>query len=507
MSEQEQQKNINVNSVTETAQMHMKENKEMYIFAAVLAESPDRRDNLDKLLATLGRSNMLTNEFYVLYTMMYDNPRILLQEGFIKLWLQTNRAILSNKRDRINFSQYKLGDNDEYAEFITSTLDVYRECTRLSASKEQFETSLEMLKMEYTIKQSIEMLQTSAKILTEGVIVNRVQLAGFEDMKKYINQNLVQIDKIASGSPFEGHVVYDENLVEDDEETSLELITDFGIEAVDKPMGGISAGDMVGILAPPKGFKSRLSAYIVHRTLVAFGNSVAIMPIENGRKGFESLIRAAHFNYYHNRNVTDVKQMKQMNSDWIRKNKYPTPELKELEAASYLDLKTNQNYGRMVIISAQFDGATFVDQIDKAVRENNVKLVLVDYLQLVGGDDGLMKNQRVGNAYQSLLAYQKQGNKIASLVPGQIKQSKLDELAKNPDNLADAELRDAGGESAEVIRTPDANVLIFATMQEIKRGKLQLVGLPSRNFQGFDPVKLHAHAGVCSFYPVPDELW
>ena len=77
------------------------------------------------------------------------------------------------------------------------------------------------------------------------------------------------------------------------------------------------------------------------------------------------------------------------------------------------------------------------------------------------------------------------------------------ELTKN--NVTDAadivntELRDAAGESYEVIKTPDVNLALYANVEELKQGRMRILSIPSRNHKQFDPIELNCELGSCTF--------
>ena len=64
------------------------------------------------------------------------------------------------------------------------------------------------------------------------------------------------------------------------------------------------------------------------------------------------------------------------------------------------------------------------------------------------------------------------------------------------------ELRDGGGESSEVIRTPSVLMALYADTVSLRNGELKLLSIPSRNAATFPPVDLYADFSVCNFIEV-----
>lgn len=491
-------------AVPTNVNMMVEATKEMKVFGMLFSNHPKLREMKEYIVRMLGKNNIFQDEFYIYYSILYSKPKVKISEEYIRLYVQTNRAHFSNTPS-INLVKYKIGNNDEYAEFMLSCISLWRECSNLKVDEEEFYTALEMLQMEYVNDKAITVLQESAKILVEGIKVRGQDIKGYDGMKSHMNRELTKIDNIVNQSDKQGIVAFGDDAYGDEEE-QLKLITTFGIEGLDEHIHGIYEGDMVSILAPPKGFKTRSCVHIVHNAAVQYGVTVAVWPLENGKKGTEALFRAKHFNWLYNRNETDIREHKILDADMIRRGALEG-ELKSLELASKTDLYSNPDYGKIYFIDEDFHVDTFEDHLEKAVKEHGAKLILVDYLQLITGDGVGAKNQRVGEAYQKSLRFLKR-NKVGGLFPGQVTQDTLDYIEKKGvENLANLELRDIGAESAEVIRTPDVNILNFGTMEDIRKGRLQMVGLPSRNIQPFLPVKVAVQAGVCNFTSVPSDAW
>ena len=137
-----------------------------------------------------------------------------------------------------------------------------------------------------------------------------------------------------------------------------------------------------------------------------------------------------------------------------------------------------------------------------ARKHGGIALIVIDYLQLVQGSGRASKQERVAEAYQKTLQYLK-GNKIAGIFPGQLKQTATGSLSKmDAADIVNTELRDAAGESYEVIKTPDVNLALYANVEELKQGKMRILSIPSRNHKQFDPIELNCSLGSCSFYDV-----
>ena len=114
------------------------------------------------------------------------------------------------------------------------------------------------------------------------------------------------------------------------------------------------------------------------------------------------------------------------------------------------------------------------------------------------------KNERISEAYIKMLQFLKR-RKVVGICPAQFKQNVVGELsAKSKDEIMNMELRDSAGESYEVIKTPDVNLGLYATPEELRNGFMQIISIPSRNSKPFEPISLYADLGTCTLVPLKE---
>ena len=440
-------------------------------------------------------TNVFKDEYYVFYDILKMSNVLTLDERFIVLRLNTykNQYMVNRNIDLNRFS----GVADNYGEFITSCVALYKEFEDSPVVNDaDFIRALEEYRLEYINEQSIILMQDSAAIMTDGLQYGRRKLSGFGDMQAYMKRGLSELDNLDSGTNHIGIFTYGIDDPKDTDE-QLDTICKFGIGPLDEATGGITQGDMISILGVAKGGKSRFMTYIIHQCLLR-GINCVVWSIENGIKGWQSLIRARHFDHLYNSSAENDSHSF-INDNEIRKGNLDGVK-KDKESASWVDLKTNKSYGRLTVIDEPFDIDTYIETLDAAVKKGSAQVVAVDYLQLIGDSTGRMnKNERIAEAYQKTLRYLK-ANKIAGLFPGQIKQSSVSGLTTlNAEELASVETRDIAGESYEVVKTPDINIALVGSVEDIKMGHLKLVSMPSRNSAPFAPVDLSVDFGASNF--------
>lgn len=467
---------------------------EEIIFAGLFKPLEESRDRRGEFLGTFTDPSLFSNVWYVFYSLIRLHPKLTFNRDFIRLHLESNKGTLL-KNPHIQMSEYSMGSDDAYLNFIDACLNAFKTCSEYVVDDSEFERALISFRETYVRETGITLLEQGAEILADSLQIGKKTLAGFSDMSAHVVNGISRLSNIINKTNRKGVIVYGAESMQ--ENPPLERVCGYGIPSLDKALGGIYETDMISIIAPPKGGKSRVSAFIIHNAIVQ-GASVVTWSLENGYKGLEALIRACHFDYLYNRSQADITKRQIIDADSIRKGTL-TGAIKEAEQASWMDLCTNPKYGRWANIDETFQADTFLTVIDNAVDMCNAKLILVDYLQLITGDGGVSKNERISQSYQRSLQYL-QSKKIAGIFPAQFKQSALGDLSKkSADELASVELRDTGGESSEVVRTPSVLMALYADTQGLRDNTLKLLSIPSRNSAPFPPIDLYADFAVCNF--------
>lgn len=442
-------------------------------------------------------TNVFKDEYYVFYELVshtIKNDVSSMGEKYIMLYMNTHRGLFLSNRN-VDLNKFS-GVADNYGEFVTSCVALYKEFEDSDVTtNEAFHRLLDEYRMEYINEQSIILMQDSAAIMTDGFNYGRRVLQGFNDMQMYMKRGMSTLENLNSGANHIGIFTYG---VDEPEELNEELdtICKFGIKPLDDATGGITEGDMISVLGVAKGGKSRFMTYVIHSCLVN-GVSCVVWSIENGIKGWQSLIRARHFDYLYNKGDNESHAF--INDNEIRKGTIDGVK-KDKESSSWIDLRTNKSYGRITVIDEPFDIDTYIETLDTAVKKSGAKVVAVDYLQLIGDATGKRNQQeRIAEAYQKTLRYLK-ANKIAGIFPAQIKQTSVSGLtALNSEELASIETRDIAGASYEVVKTPDINIALVGSVEDIRMGHLKLVSMPSRNSAPFSPVDLSVDFGASNF--------
>jgi len=251
-------------------------------------------------------------------------------------------------------------------------------------------------------------------------------------------------------------------------------------------------------MAPPKGGKTKFCCRVAHTAKVQYGTDVAFWPIEGGKRKILAELRAIHFDYFYNE--LQGNNYTGLSGQDILDNNFPSEEYRQLEAVSRADLFTNPNYGRLKIIDEPLEFNTYINHLKAVVNRYGVRLIIVDYLQLITDKTSRKsKSEIIGQAYQETLKFCNKYH-VAFISPSQFKQ----EFIKDLNSGKDVDTRVGGGESSEIIRTPDVNIAFYGTPMDIENNRLTLLSVPSRVAKPFEPRQVFIDLGFSFF---ADGVW
>lgn len=475
------------------------------IIASIIQKSEVSRKNRNHVFGTFD-SSIFRDENYLIYHTLYKfrDTIPVIDEEFLSIFLTNNMKVLDTADGtNINLSAFSTGEEDDRLSYIGATLNQFVRLQKANVLDEDaFKLTCEKYRLTWLSIEGNKIYAEAEQILLNGVKKGRKTLMGYEDSKTFISKEFARLEGVSSRDAGEGFVSM-RGFDEDDDKKQSQKICDWGINELDKHFGGVYTNNFISILAPPKNGKTKFCANLAHKVAVENGLSVVIWAIEGGRRAFSSQLRAKHFDYMYNREITDVsKKITGISAGVIKDNKYPNERVKQLEMASRADLYNNPKYGEVMFIEKPCNCETFIQDIDTAVKDTDAKLVVIDYLQLIGSATGKSEYERVSEAYIKMLKYCNEKN-ITVISPAQYTQEIIKELVKSGGN---SELRVGGGKSGEVIKTPDINIALWATEEDLIRQQMSMLSIPSRTAMPFPKFDLRADLAVCNYTSLPESV-
>ena len=448
------------------------------------------------------------DENYIIYSVFYSfkDKGITPDEDFLKMYLLRNTKMIKESSEYIDLKAYADLDEDPNTAYIAAVSKHFVRLQGLDiASPDDFRLTLEKYKTEFCAYEINKAYSQAKLILYDGLQVGRKLYQGYDDSVAYVKKKTADIEAVLNHTTGVGFIDSRSAGIEDDSNDVKPVkIGDFGlIDELNEYLKGYYTSYFYNVLAPTKGGKSKFTARAIHNIVVEHGNNATVWAHEGGYKAWWAQLRAIHFEYLYIRNKSENERVAPLSQKDILEDRYPSPEIRSLENASRLDLFTNPNYGVINMIDRPFKVETFIDEIETSVQLNNSKVVLIDYLQLIGWDSkSLSKSQAIGQAYQALLAYCKKRN-VMAISPSQFTQDFMNEMAKSRDGQ-NHEVRTAGGESSEIIRTPDINIALYASTEDLMRRKMTIMSVPSRLAEPFPNVEIYCDLCSCVFSSIGD---
>lgn len=453
------------------------------------------------------KPEVFRNENFVLYSILYHYrdriKNVNIDREFIELYLDGNKDLIDKSRSFVDVHAYGEVDGSEIVGYIVGVLKHYNRLKGFETmTKQDFDLVLEKYMVVFKQLEAQKVYVDATIILQDGKKIGRKNYIGFDDSYNYTRRRLAEIEGLIDRNQGSGFTsMKDIILNQKDADVKNDKIADFGkLTKLNEYYGGIYSRTFYEVLAPSKGGKSKFCARVCHTATVVYGNNVSVWAVEGGNEAWTAQMRAIHFDYCYNEGVSYKEKKYGVCQDMILKGTYPDNEIRDLESTSALDLAVNTEYGNIDFIDRPFNVETFLDDIDASVKANNSKLLIVDYLQLMQTSGNKTERERVADAYKMLLGYCRKSN-IAVLTPAQYKQVSIDSFS-NSKATDDLEVRTAGGVSAEVFRTPDIIISLWASTADLRNKRMKILSVPSRLAIPFPPIDCYADLGPCQFISI-----
>lgn len=470
------------------------------LIQSVIKDNTLSRNNRQILFGQVS-TKVFRNENYIIFSVLYTfkDKGITPDSDFMKMYLLRNSKLFKDSSEYINLQDFADLDDNMYTAYTSAVLKQFNRLLTLDElSSDDFKLTIEKYKTEFSSIEIGKAYSQAKLIVYDGLQVGRKLYQGYSDSVVYVKKKIADIEAVLDHTTGVGFIDSRVAGIEDNNEVTPELIGNFGlIEELNDKLGGIYTSLFYNIMAPTKGGKSKFTTRLVHNIVVEHGNNVSVWAHEGGYTAWWAQLRAIHFEYLYIRNKDDSERVAPLSQYDIQFGHYPSEEIKQLEAASRLDLFTNPNYGVINMIDRPFKLENLMEDIETSVQLNDSKAVLIDYLQLIGWDSNISKPQAIGTAYQSCLGYCKKRN-VAIMSPSQFTQDFMNEMAKSKDGQSH-EVRTAGGESSEIVRTPDVNIALYASTEDIIRHEMTIMSVPSRYSVPFPDIPIYADLCSCVF--------
>jgi archaellum biogenesis ATPase FlaH len=334
---------------------------------------------------------------------------------------------------------------------------------------------------------------------------------GLQDMIEYYNDNMRIIKSLSEESRIHSYTLdskwFDSEMQNENKRDTNSLFS-IGIKEMDATIGELRRGNMLGIMGPPKGGKTRFTNFLVQRAL-SFGLNVCVWPLEGTSDEWLAMQIAC---YIAQTSYSEVKSGKKesmirLSSKDILQKKYTNSvEMRKNIAAAKKVMATSEKYGRLSFI----EGTAYVEDMFDVLEahyenENQYDVLVIDQLVNVMSKKGKGKVERISEAYMETKNFIANRLKVPVLgiMPAQLKQDVVDFLRRNPDETIDVT---SGGESAETVRTPDEVIGLFSSKEERDNNIMKIYSVASRHNGSFQDFQARCYLECCYFMSEDDEV-
>jgi archaellum biogenesis ATPase FlaH len=485
------------------------------IFGAVIVGGMDLEDTNFKLKREAFRECMqkfratfTENIFFDEYAFLYEVINSYKSGIFTLSQLLT---IIENHKDVVKDSPYinlnrwesaiddrQITIEEKVEAFRLEVVDKFNSLSKKIVSVEEFNLASDLYIEYYSDNEMMDTIQKMALIMSEDGYTDykprgaRVHYKGIEDAQKFYSEKVKKLRGLVSDDRIVFESLDSEWLEEIFRKSGKEesAILDFGLEEIDNVMGGLRRSNLLGILGPPKGAKTRMCNYLTHRALEK-GLNVAVWPLEGTKREWEAMQAAV---------IVRSESGVALSSSDIMLDKFADENTAQLAYSAYVRLASGQERGKLSFILGTAYVEDFIEVLsDHYHTENPFDIIVIDSLINILSRGRKGKVERIGEAYMLLKDFiaNKLSKKAIAIVPAQLKQETIDYLRKHPDEIIDVT---AGGESAETIRSPDHIIGLFSNKDERNSGKMKLYSVGSRHNEDFDDFYVRCELGCCYFY-------
>lgn len=529
------------------------DNSRRNIFAGVLLGGIDKKNsantdlinskvNVAKMCRPKFFSSFPFNVFHDSYAIFYEMLVTLQLNSFT---LDQLEAVIDNNRDLVLDSPYinvelysktadgNIASNDDIVDAVTmSAKELLTELSYTSVSEDEFLSSvriyLDWYKNDLAEVTALNMSSIMNDAGLDYQLPNKRKrhYQGIEDMQEFYNDNMRIINALSDERMIRSRIVNEQwliNKIQDAERTDKNALMTTGITNIDKAIKGLRRGNMLGVMGPPKGGKTRFTNYLIQRALNQ-GLNVCVWSLEGTTEEWESMQTAcflAQASYkklvnegsrsdlkVNNGNPEDVNkdQLIRISSEDILHKTYGRDvNTKTLILKAQTVMATSESYGRLSFIEGTAYLEDFLDVIEAHWNsENQFDVLVIDQLIDIMSRKGKGKVERISEAYVTLKNFIANVLKIPALaiIPCQLKPVVVDMLRAHPEETIDVT---AGAESAETVRAPDDVIGLFSDKNERNNNQMKIYSVASRHSGNFDDFVARCYLECCFFTDAPDK--
>lgn len=467
--------------------------------------------------------NIFNNEYAIFYEIINTLQVNTFTEEQLQAIIDTNRDLILDS-PYINKSAYSTtesgniaSDDDIIAAVTGNLIESLRTLSYSLVTEEEFSSACVVYTEWYknafaeftALNMSAIMNDIGYDEKKPGKRVRHYQ--GLADMIEYYNDNMRVIKALADESRTRSTVLdskWLETELQNENKTDNKALFSIGIREMDATIGELRRGNMLGVMGPPKGGKTRFTNYLVQRAL-SMGYNVCVWPLEGTKEEWEAMQTAcflAQTSYARTKTTNNKEWLRISSKDILQKKYKGSVEIRKAVAAAKTVMATGETYGRLSFI----EGTAYVEDMFDILEshwenDNQFDVLVIDQLVNVMSKKGKGKVERISEAYMETKNFLANKLKVPALgiMPAQLKQDVVDFLRRNPEETIDVT---SGGESAETVRTPDEVIGLFSSKEERDNNIMKIYSVASRHNGSFTDFQARCYLECCYFLSQDEDI-
>lgn len=460
------------------------------------------------------KDNIFEEEYAILYSILIEHKIGIFTENQLRTIINENTTEILNS-ESIHLTDMlsslidssvaeKASDDDLISVFTDRAVARLKKVSNIVVTLDEFKASCQLFIELYKKEEYLKIVSncsiiTAASKKLKNSRGRMVTYMGVDGARQYYTDAVQVLNRLDNEVSSQDEKRDAEWLKEQSEERNIEDIKliQTGLNEIDDTIGWFCRTQMLGILGPTKGGKTRFTVHLVERLLEA-GFNVAIWILEGSKEEWDSMIesriiRGQHGIVINNQALKDGEYTKGID-DEDKKERY-----RQMVESAKVTYAIGKGRGQVSFINEMLYVENFQDKLKSHFENVNAfDVVVIDSPLIVQSLKGTNKTERITNCYESLKLFLEHGlpKKVGAICTAQFKQIVIDDLRRNPDSDIDVT---SGGEAAATIRTPDTSIGLFSSKEERAAGIMNIYCVASRHSTAFRNFKAKCDLGACYF--------
>ena len=328
---------------------------------------------------------------------------------------------------------------------------------------------------------------------------------GMKDAQDYYTRCMAELESLDETGDRSSKLVFDNEMATrflDDIETGDGDLTivNTGIIEIDRAWGSFSRGNLVTVLGPPKGGKTKFCQYMAVRALKKKLN-VQVVIAEGTKEEWRAGLIAS---FIADKSIKKNGKVLRFSASKILKNEYrKMPQHNKIIKAATLEMANSPELGSLCIDEKKIVAENIEGMLKALYKEHPYDVLIIDSIVNAVSSGNKKKNDALSEAYMTTkrTLVQSLPKQVLAICTAQLKQQAIDELRSTTDGEMGVT---SAGETAEVIRSSDYILGVYASKAEQKADITNMYSVACRHSETFDTFKCRSYLD-CSFFFSEDD--